>query len=252
MRSTLFITSCFAACSAAAPVFGNFYDFSNDMAEYLSRVSKRISNVGDLFDSSLTCDPSTISLPSFASGLPAPDGQKPLYVTLGRGTQNYTCATSTADSEPEAIGAVARLYNTTCFAANFPDMIELLPSIAYRVSLPSNDSDPLPPSNFNLIGHHFFEGSVPVFNLDTTPTRQLGIAKVEKDSDLDAPETAVKGKNGAVSWLFLTATDESDGSFQSVYRVDTAGGAAPDTCDGMPESFTVEYAANYYIYGKEA
>lgn len=121
--------------------------------------------------------------------------------------------------------------------------------MAYRMNLPSNPSDPLPPSNFNLIGHHFFEGSVPVFNLDTS-TRQLGIAKVKKDSDLDAPSSAVKGKNGAVSWLLLTATKGTVGSYASVYRVDTAGGAAPKTCEGMPESFTVQYAANYYIYGQ--
>ncbi|KAL4787421.1 hypothetical protein BJX76DRAFT_354136 [Aspergillus varians] len=250
MRSVLFFTSCLAACSAAAPVFEDFYNFSDDMAEYLGRVSKRVSKARDIFDSSLSCDPSTIELPSFASGLPAPTNQKPLYVALGRGTQNYTCATSSSDSKPEATGAVARLYNATCFAANFPDMIELLPSIAYRTSLPRNEEDPLPPSKFNLIGHHFFEGSVPVFNLDTTPARQLGIAKVKKDSDLDAPSNAVKGKDGAVPWLLLTATNGTLGSYASVYRVDTAGGAAPKTCEGMAESFTVQYAANYYLYGQ--
>ncbi|OJI96929.1 hypothetical protein ASPVEDRAFT_49018 [Aspergillus versicolor CBS 583.65] len=249
MRSVLFLTSCLAATSAAAPMFGDLYHFSDEMAEFLGRVGKRISDAGNVFDQSLSCDASSIQLPSFASSLPAPTDQKPLYVALGRGTQNYTCASSTSDSEPEAIGAVARLYNATCFASTFPDMIELLPSMAYRMNLPSNPSDPLPPSNFNLIGHHFFEGSVPVFNLDT-PTRQLGIAKVKKESDLDAPSSAVKGKNGAVKWLLLSATNGTVGSYASVYRVDTAGGGAPKTCEGMPESFTVQYAANYYIYGQ--
>ncbi|KAL2823389.1 hypothetical protein BDW59DRAFT_148814 [Aspergillus cavernicola] len=249
MYSTLFITSCLAVCSAAAPIFDNVYDFSDDMAEFLGRASKHIRSTGDLPDSSLSCDPSSISLPSFASGLPAPSGQKPLYVALGRGTQNYTCATSTSESEPVAIGAVARLYNATCFAANFPDMIELLPAIAYRVSLPTREYDTLPPANLGLIGHHFFEGKTPVFNLDTTPTRQLGIAKVKKDADLDAPSSAIQGSNGAVGWLYLSATNGTIGTFKSVYRVDTAGGSPPKTCDGMPESFNVQYAANYYIYG---
>ncbi|KAI9370548.1 hypothetical protein BJX61DRAFT_86970 [Aspergillus egyptiacus] len=250
MRSTLFITSCLAACSAAAPIFENFYDFSDEMAEFLGRVSRRIHNIGDLFDGSLSCDASSISLPSFASGLPAPTGQKPLYVTLGRGTQNYTCATSTADSEPVAVGAVARLYNATCFAANFPEMIELLPAVAYRIKLPSRESDPIPPANLGLIGHHFFEGKTPVFNLDTTPSRQLGIAKVKKDADIAAPDNAVKGSNGAVGWLYLSATNGTVGGFKSVYRVDTAGGSPPKTCEGMPETFTVQYAANYYLYGQ--
>ncbi|KAL4806562.1 hypothetical protein BDV18DRAFT_137799 [Aspergillus unguis] len=250
MRSALLL-SCLAACSTAAPIFENFYDFSNDMAEFLGRVSKRIGSAKDMFDSSLSCDASSIALPSFASGLPAPSGT-PLYVALGRGTQNYTCADSTSSSTPEAIGAVARLYNATCFASTFPDMIELLPAIAYRVTLPENESDPLPPSNFNLLGHHFFEGSVPVFNLDTTPDHQLGIAKLKKDAVLNAPTTAVKGANGAASWLYLSATNGSVplDQFMGVYRVDTAGGDAPETCDGMPEEFTVQYAANYYIYGQ--
>ncbi|KAL4937310.1 hypothetical protein BDV06DRAFT_75071 [Aspergillus oleicola] len=250
MRSTLFLTSCLAACTAAAPIFENFYDFSDDMAEFLGRVSKRISESGLNFDNIRSCDASSISLPSFASGLPAPTGQKPLYVALGRGTQNYTCATSTADSEPEAVGAVARLYNATCFAASYPEMIELLPAITYRMSLPTKESDPLPPTNLNLIGHHFFEGKTPVFNLDTTPTRQLGIAKVKKDADLDAPSTALQGENGAVTWLYLGRTNGTVGSYSSVYRVDTAGGASPKTCEGMEKEFNVEYAANYYFFGQ--
>ncbi|KAL4934301.1 uncharacterized protein BDV17DRAFT_4594 [Aspergillus undulatus] len=248
MRSALFLASCLAACSAAAPIFENFYDFSDDMAEFLGRVSKRISDAGLNFDSIRSCDTSSIHLPSFAEGLPAPNGQKPLYVALGRGTQNYTCATSTADSEPVAVGAVARLYNATCFAASYPEMIELLPAITYRMSLPTEEANPLPPTNLNLIGHHFFEGSVPVFNMDTTPTRQLGIAKVKKDGDLDAPTTALQGENGAVPWLLLGRTNGTVGAYSSVYRVDTAGGASPKTCEGMEEEFTVEYAANYYMY----
>ncbi|KAL4876308.1 hypothetical protein BJY04DRAFT_200252 [Aspergillus karnatakaensis] len=250
MRSVLFLTSCLAALSAAAPIYENLYDFSDDMAEFLGRVSKRIHNRDDQYTAGLSCDASSIALPSFASGLPAPDGQHPLYVALGRGTQNYTCATSTPASEPVATGAVARLYNATCFAANFPDMIELLPAIAYRMTLPTREYDALPPANLGLIGHHFFENKTPVFNLDTTPTRQLGIAKVQKDSDIKAPENAIPGENGAVGWLYLTRANGTEGRYSSVYRVDTAGGSPPKTCDGLPAAFTVEYAANYYIYGQ--
>ncbi|KAL6239026.1 hypothetical protein BDW75DRAFT_200239 [Aspergillus navahoensis] len=247
MRSALFI-SYLVACSAAAPIFDNLYDFSDDMAEFLGRVSRAIhSNTG-----SLACDTSSIALPSFASGLPAPVGQKPLYVALGRGTQNYTCADSTSSSAPVAVGAVARLYNATCLAATLPKAIELLPAIAYKLTLPENEYDPLPPSNFNLVGHHFFEGKVPVFNLDTTPNRQLGIAKVKKEADIAAPDSAVRGNSdeGAVAWLYLSRSNGTVGRFSSVYRVDTAGGSPPETCEGMDESFEVEYAANYYIYGR--
>lgn len=87
MRSVLFLTSCLAATSAAAPMFGDLYHFSDEMAEFLGRVGKRISDAGNVFDQSLSCDASSIQLPSFASSLPAPTDQKPLYVALGRGTQ---------------------------------------------------------------------------------------------------------------------------------------------------------------------
>lgn len=85
MRSILFL-SCLAAASTAAPIFEDFYDFSNDMAELLGRVSKRISSAADIFDPSFSCDASSIALPPFASELPTPKGT-PLYVALGRGTQ---------------------------------------------------------------------------------------------------------------------------------------------------------------------
>ena len=44
------------------------------------------------------------------------------------------------------------------------------------------------------------------------------------------------------------ATDSS--KIREVYRVDTAGGVAPSTCEGVTGGLvTVEYAAVYYFYG---
>lgn len=37
-------------------------------------------------------------------------------------------------------------------------------------------------------------------------------------------------------------------SFSQVYRVVTAGGVNPKSCQGMPASFEVEYAAQYWFY----
>ncbi|KAF9890362.1 Small subunit processome complex component [Aspergillus nanangensis] len=241
MRLILFVLACAAATSAAAPtLFDNVYDYSDDMSEFLGRVSKHIESAKDIFSPTRTCDPSRISLPAFASGLPAPSG-KPVYVAVGRGTQNYTCASSTSDAAPKLQGAVANLYNATCIAASFPDMMELLPNIVYKIPLPSSEFDPLPPANIELLGHHFFAGSVPVFNLDTTPSRQYGVAMVKKLSEIDAPATAIKGANGAVSWLYLPTVNGTVGSYKGVYRVDTAGGGAPKTCKDMPSQFTVQF-----------
>lgn len=78
-----------AAVSVAAPssFFDNAYDFSDELSEFYGKVSKYINNVRHNITPAGTCDPSKISLPAFASGLPSPDGVKPMYVALGRGTQ---------------------------------------------------------------------------------------------------------------------------------------------------------------------
>ncbi|PWY88607.1 hypothetical protein BO94DRAFT_534496 [Aspergillus sclerotioniger CBS 115572] len=251
MRASLFLLGCLTASSVAAPtLMDDVYDYSTDLATFLGKVSTYIEDAEDLFTNANSCDTSKISLPSYASSLPSPSGLDPIYVAVGRGTQNYTCATSTSDSTPQAIGAVARLYNATCIAANYPDILELLPGIVYKEQLPSNEEDPLPPANLQLLGHHFFrDTTTPVFNLDTTPSRQYGIAISKKQSALDAPSTAIQGTNGAVQWLYLTTIDGTVGDYKAVYRVDTVAGAAPKTCQGMQSVFTVQYSANYYFYG---
>ncbi|KAE8151980.1 hypothetical protein BDV25DRAFT_151884 [Aspergillus avenaceus] len=249
MRPVLTIITCIAACSIAAPTWlDDAYKFSDDMSEYLGRVSKYIERNRNAFSSS-ACDTSDAELPSFASGLPSPS-DKLLYVALGRGTQNYTCATPSSNSTPVAVGAVAKLYNATCVAGSYSDMLNMMPNIAYRIPVPSSDSDRLLPANLDLMGHHFFDGSTPVFDLDTTESGQHGVARTKKEAQIDAPSNAIQGDNGAVAWLYLTTTSGTTGGYTSVYRVDTAAGAAPKTCKDMPTEFTVQYAANYYFYGK--
>ncbi|GAQ10532.1 hypothetical protein ALT_7853 [Aspergillus lentulus] len=273
MRPFIVLFTWLTATAYAAPAFfDNVYDYSDELAEFYSKVSHYIDDAKDVFTATTTCDPSKIALPAFASGLPSPGNQKPLYVAVGRGTQvsnnytfrshircmakvadptqNYSCATSTADSKPVAIGAVASLYNATCIAASYSDMIDMLPNIAYKLQLPTNSWATLPYANLNLLGHHFFEDSVPIFNLDTTPQRQYGIAYTKKKADLAAPSSAVQGANGAVAWLYLTTTEGTVGDYESVYRVDTAGGSPPKTCENQQSVITVQYAANYYFFGK--
>jgi hypothetical protein len=80
------------AVSSAAPsnFFNHAYDFSDELAEFYGKVSKYIDNVRHNVTPSSTCDTSKISLPSFASSLPSPDGVTSMYVALGRGTQVCT------------------------------------------------------------------------------------------------------------------------------------------------------------------
>lgn len=145
---------------------------------------------------------------------------------------------------------MAKLYNATCIAANYPDLMEMLPSIAYRINLPANDYAAFPPANLFLMGHHFFyDATTPEFNLDTKPSRQFGIAMTKKDAAINAPTDAAQGNYGAVSWLYLSTVDGTIGRYKSVYRVNTASGSPPATCNGMPSAFEIQYSANYYFFG---
>lgn len=89
MRPILYLMSCLVATSLAAPTFfDDVYNYSDEMAEFLGKVSQHIhGDVKDLLHKATTCDPSGIALPSHASELPPPDDQKPAYVAVGRGTQ---------------------------------------------------------------------------------------------------------------------------------------------------------------------
>lgn len=86
MRSILLIVASLAASTLAAPasaVLSDAYKYSDKLAEYYARVSRHTRTAS----LSPTCDTSNIELPAFASGLPAPKGQKLLYAAVGRGTQ---------------------------------------------------------------------------------------------------------------------------------------------------------------------
>ncbi|KAJ5082678.1 hypothetical protein N7532_011721 [Penicillium argentinense] len=254
MRLLPILLSLVAASTAAPSNFlDDAYDFSEDLAGFYGKVSKYINQLKqNSTPGALGCDVSKIALPSYASGLPSSDGLSPLYVALGRGTQNYTCADSSANSVPEAAGAVANLYNATCIAANHPDLLEMLPGVAYTISLPSKDLARFPPANILLMGHHFFyDSTTPEFNLDL-PNKNFGIVMTKKKGSIDAPSTAKKGKYGAVSWLYLTNTTGTVGNYGevAVYRVDTASGSPPATCEGQPKNIEIAYSANYYFFGK--
>lgn len=84
-----------------------------------------------------------------------------------------------------------------------------------------------------------------MFALDQLAKTGYPVAQVGKVNDTAAPASACPGLTGegAVRWLFLKDTKGlSVGGVDTVYRVETAGGAAPATCKGMKPSFEVKYA----------
>lgn len=124
----------------------------------------------------------------------------------------------------------------------------MVPGWVHNISLPILEKAIFPPAKIDLMGHHFFEATTPEFNFNL-PSKNFGIMMTKKEAEMDAPASSTQGDNGAVAWLLLTSTTGTVGKFKSVYRVDTASGSPPNTCENMPATFEVQYAANYFFFG---
>ncbi|KZF19577.1 hypothetical protein L228DRAFT_250618 [Xylona heveae TC161] len=193
-------------------------------------------------------DLSSCALPTTAgsSSLPTPSTSLQLkHVAVGRGVQNYTCASSTSSSVPKAIGAVATLFTADLFAE--VDQQGLNDAMSMIVEMPNPSAySSLGPLNLFALGHHYFSA-------DGTPTFDLGSVGFfhgAKLADIPAPANAPKGQVGeaAVDWLTLGDKGGSTGILE-VYRVWTAGGSPPTTCDGQEEVISVQYASQYWLFG---
>ena len=178
-------------------------------------------------------------------GLPPPDdGLTVRHVAVGRGTQNYTCDISDDDAVPKAVGATATLFNASCMAALYPDVLSRMPGMAVHFAVDRAETvlGVTPMSKSGV--HYFTDAATPFFNLDTDHG-DFGQVPCAKNSSANAPVGAAVGEQGekAVPWLRLTSKAGTTGDIRDVYRVDTAGGSPPATCKGMPAAFQVEYAA---------
>lgn len=143
---------------------------------------------------------------------------------------------------------MATLFNVSCVAANARRLMNHIPGVALSFSVPTS-TDPASPANRLRSGTHFFtpDFKTPHFDL-RADGHDYGAGGAAKLAQSDAPADAPKGPNGlgSVPWLKLGGAE--GGAFREIYRVDTAGGVAPKTCEGLPERFEVEYAAMYWFY----
>ncbi|KAH8712077.1 hypothetical protein GQ44DRAFT_625756 [Phaeosphaeriaceae sp. PMI808] len=188
------------------------------------------------------------------SALPVPDGELK-YVVLGIGTQNYTCTTGNPSAVPGTTGAVATLYDIGSKLNDDPMAKWKIPSISpLALSLstqPLQLEMNLKSQGYeNVAGHHFFStvngANTPVFAFDQLTLSPYPMAQVGKLNDTAAPASSCPGlsKEGTVRWLYLRDTKGiSQGGIDTVYRLETAGGMAPATCEGKPSNFEVRYTA---------
>ncbi|EMD70231.1 hypothetical protein GGP41_000367 [Bipolaris sorokiniana] len=193
------------------------------------------------------------------SDLTSPDGMALKYVVLGIGTQNYTCVNASA--VPGTTGAFATLYDIGTKLNNDRDAkwkIATISPLALSMAewAPQLVDMSLQAQGFqNVAGHHFFADvagtNTPTFAFDQL-SAPYPLCQVAKLGAVDAPKTACSGKNGlpAVQWLYLQhKAGIAQGGITTVYRVETAGGNKPATCQGMPPTWEVKYAAQYWVYG---
>ncbi|KAL4946391.1 hypothetical protein BDV06DRAFT_208691 [Aspergillus oleicola] len=191
--------------------------------------------------------PSTLAPPSTGLTLQT--------ITIGRGTQNYTCDTANPFSKPTATGATATLFDASCLASlgtgNDGDILHLVPDALKPIPLGTADFvsgilASVSGQNIEIGRHYFTAGGVPFFDL-----RGLGQGgdkwiAARKEGEVPAPTKPGFGNTGDVAWLKLVGVD---GGFKEVYRVHTAGGSPPATCEGMEGVFTVDYTSEYWFYG---
>jgi hypothetical protein len=264
MRFQLLLSAGLALVASAAPTYPEITTQAKAqgrsieiMSDYFNMLARKVSAYK--YDpSAVTCDLSHVQMPAAASALPSPGtGLALSHIALGRGTQNYTCSTSDPTSAPVAAGALATLFNASCIASSFPDMLEMLPSVSLQFPLDPNVANAaaatIGPNQLAISGHHFFNAEgTPFFDLTASSAAPLGDITCAKVNATAAPVGSTAGLSGSapVAWLKLNATSDDSGRLREVYRLTTAGGAAPATCEGKADKFTVEYAALYWFYGE--
>ncbi|KAI1768705.1 hypothetical protein GGR53DRAFT_347846 [Hypoxylon sp. FL1150] len=257
--STLLVSLLGTSTVFAAPTWPAFNwdaakpDGLATVSEYFNMLAQKIE-VGKLMATAPVCNLSAAQMATAPQPLDPPSAGLTLkHVAIGRGTQNYTCDLTNATAVPVQIGAVATLFNASCVAATYPDLLQLLPKLALQFNLTAQEDSRMGPTNLIISGKHFFTNTTtPFFNLDTTQYN-LGEAGCSKANQTNAPADAPTGQAGekAVPWLKLKTHIGSTGNLQEVYRIETAGGSAPSTCVGQSAAFEVQYAAQYWFWEGE-
>ena len=179
--------------------------------------------------------------------LPEPSPHLELkYLVLGRGTQNYSCASKEAShhskepSIPKAVGAVALLFDASCIASQSLTLLHEIPAVIESSPLGSltamAEALTLTTNTSNLIiGEHFFNAAGdPFFDLKMSGSDTWMVSK--KNASVKAPKRGSRsGKSESdVPWLKLDCKDcqgvkvnerlELDQSHEGLHTDDIIGG----------------------------
>ncbi|KAL8908283.1 MAG: hypothetical protein Q9207_000905 [Kuettlingeria erythrocarpa] len=203
-----------------------------------------------------SCNIASPKMPSISGLPPVSDGLSLYHVAVGRGTQNYTCDIAHPSSAPVAAGASAILYNTTCMASVAPVALSKITAASLNLPTPQ-ENKLLFPAQALSSGNHYFTDTTPTFNLHTAKAN-YGIQFTKLLTKVPVPDDMQQlgqDQSKAVPWLKLSSSNAPNGlpsdasPVKEIFRINTAGGSAPKTCDAMPATFEVQYAAEYWFWG---
>ncbi|KZO96601.1 hypothetical protein CALVIDRAFT_563680 [Calocera viscosa TUFC12733] len=209
----------------------------------LPAVSAALSGQGTQPHCNISASSLTTDLPANLTVLIPPSNVSLIQVTIGFGTQNYTCT----NGKYVNVGALAQVFDISC--------VQNLPAISSALSLGINELEHIDGEtilNFVTtlakmggfkLADHYFDTSIgtlsPVFNFQVSGG---GFAIGKKLQDIPDPVNPAVN----VDWLQLQAVAGDAAKF--LVREQTAGGQPPSSCSVENESLQVPYAAKYWFF----
>ncbi|KAH7325485.1 hypothetical protein B0J17DRAFT_604410 [Rhizoctonia solani] len=179
-------------------------------------------------------------------GISIPKGMKPEYITLGIGTQNYTC---TKAGNYTSAGAVATLIDISCLYESKPELFEDVQDYAYNLfpmyghNMPTWHKIEAVIGHYpHIIGDHYFipkDGAIaPKFDFRRSQKGDNNAYTVDKRAGgIPSPEGSRH-----IDWLQLESTAGQLSKY--TFRVDTQGGQPPKSCHKEGHTITVPYTTN--------
>jgi len=197
------------------------------------------------FDCSTSAD--VLDLSPWQTQLFVPPGEKPAYVTVGAGFQNYTCSSTTGLYT--SIGAIAAIVDVSCVYGT-PAFANITDVAFAELTTPSDLEQAIADSSIaGLLGIHTYvtteSGISPKFDFSeySKPNDPYAFVIASTIGDIPAPT----GSPNDVDWLELTNI-EGDLA-RTIFRVQTKGGQPPAYCSPGSPDISVPFAAQYWFTG---
>jgi len=203
-----------------------------------------------------SCDVSGASLPVPPNqAVIVKPSSPPSFVSLGVGTQNYTCGSS---GTFESIGAVVQVFDISCFQCKSNFLTIQNDAMAAWAAAPDSTSaiDAMksfaPLKNSVLLGQHYFNTNVTSGGLSPVWDFRADAFAGNPDAFVVAAEVGgIPAPTGSSDVDWLSLTNLSGGLATQVFRVETKSGQPPASCEAGSAPITVKFTTQYWLYGSK-